>query len=116
MDQRDSNGFLTAFVVGTALGVGATLLLRPRKQSARARLVREMKKQGARRKGGGARAAVRIPRLDEDRPARRDLRARDTDELIDAGRELLGEFRAEVARILEDAREELRDIARESAG
>jgi hypothetical protein len=28
--QDDTSDFLTAFAIGTALGVGATLLLRPR--------------------------------------------------------------------------------------
>jgi vacuolar-type H+-ATPase subunit H len=36
-----------------------------------------------------------------------------TGEVISAGRELLGEFQQEVARILADARDELRDLAQE---
>ena len=43
MARQDTSDFLTAFAVGTVLGIGATLLLRPEPRSPRERLMRELK-------------------------------------------------------------------------
>jgi gas vesicle protein len=112
MPRQDTNDFLTAFAIGTALGVGATLLLRPRPKSARERLMRELKPvRGAR----GARRAAPVPAdaVRVRRPAEVEEVEVLTEEVISVGRELLDEFREEVQRILSDAREQLRGVAGE---
>jgi gas vesicle protein len=102
MPRQDTVDFLTAFAVGTVLGIGATLLLQP-ERTPRERIARQLGpyrkqmrksyRQFARgvRKGSGATSEL-------------------TSEAIGAGRELLGEFRAEVADILDQARSDLKDL------
>jgi gas vesicle protein len=108
MPRQDTTDFLTAFAIGTVLGIGATLLLRPEPTTARERVLRELKphRRKLRKSGARVRAGVR-----EGAGATAEM----TGEVITIGRELLGEFRAEVQRILEDARDELRDIADDGA-
>jgi gas vesicle protein len=107
MPRNDTTDFLAAFAVGTVLGIGATLLLRP-ERTRRDRLARQLRpplrevRRGVRHAGAGMR---------ESAEATGDLTA----ELISAGKELLGEFRSEVAQILGDAREEIGGLARERA-
>lgn len=107
MPRQDTVDFLTAFAVGTVLGIGATLLLQP-DRSPKQRVVRRLKpyrkqlqrgyaqvREGV-REGGAATGAM-------------------TGEAISAGRELLEEFRSEVSEILHDARSELEHLARSQA-
>lgn len=105
MARQDTIDFLTAFAVGTVLGIGATLLLTP-EPTPRERVVRQLKpyRKQMRKSYSRARDAVR-----EGSSATGEL----TSELVSAGRELLGEFRHEVADILEDARKELRHAVQE---
>jgi gas vesicle protein len=106
MARQDNNDFLTAFAIGAALGVGATLLLRPEKPNPRKQLQKRLKphvrKSAARSRKAG--------RMTPSRPAAAEGME---DDAIRAGRELLAEFRGEVQRILEEARGELREIAGE---
>jgi gas vesicle protein len=106
MPRQDTNDFLSAFAIGTVLGVGAALLLRRPKTTPRQRLARELKPHTKRLRKSyqTVRGGVR-----EGASATGDM----TGEVITAGRELLGEFQQEVARILADARDELRDLAQE---
>lgn len=110
MARQDNTDFLTAFAIGTALGVGATLLLRPEKPNPRRQLARRLKPHAKKlRKSvekGRATARTSVRRYETEM----------TDEVIAAGRELLGEFRAEVHRILDEAREELRALHDEREG
>ncbi|HEX8393632.1 MAG TPA: hypothetical protein VF665_14905 [Longimicrobium sp.] len=119
MRGHETSDFLSAFAIGAALGVGAVLLLRPDAPNPRRTLAKRLKphakkgKRGRRSRiaavrleggaeeylTGGGRAAAQL------RPA-----ALDMDDAISAGRELLAEFRAEVSRILVEAREELQLI------
>jgi len=100
MARQDTTDFLTAFAVGAVLGIGATLLLRnSRPETAKERLLRELKPH-SRKKIGGGRVARGVRR---GRAAAVDM----ADDAIDTGRELLSEFRDEVKRIVEDARDEL---------
>ncbi|HLL81213.1 MAG TPA: hypothetical protein VK420_01125 [Longimicrobium sp.] len=101
--QDDTTDFLTAFAIGTALGVGATLLLRPRPRTARERLMRELKPRRGRLRGTVPADAVRVRR-----PEPVEVEGLTEADVIDMGRELLEEFREEVQRILADAREQLR--------
>ena len=108
MARSESTEFLTAFAVGTALGVGAALLLRPARPDPRARLMKRLKPHTRKMRKGATqgRRAVRT-----GAHAGRGM----ADEAIDAGRELLHEFRAEVRRIVDEAREELHDLRELSA-
>jgi gas vesicle protein len=105
MARQDTTDFMTAFAVGTVLGVAATLLLRPQR-TARETLVHELKpyRKKMRKSYGQARAA-----MSEGAGATSEL----SETLVAAGRELLGEFRGEVSRILDDAREDLQEIAQD---
>ena len=106
MARQDTNDFLAAFGIGAVLGIGATLLLRPDKPNPRKQLQKRLKPhvkklgKSASRTRKAARSAVQAS-------------GTSTDEVIHAGRELLAEFRGEVTRILDEAREELRELAQE---
>ena len=101
MARQDTTEFLAAFAVGTVLGIGATLLLRPEPpRTAKDRLLRELKPYRKKMRRGASRI---VREVREQRRATGAL----GDDAIDAGRELLGEFRDEVRRILTEAREEL---------
>lgn len=102
MPRQDTVDFITAFAVGTVLGIGATLLLRP-ERSRRERLARQFKpyRKKMRRSYGQAKGAVR-----EGADATGEMSA----EVVSVGRELLGEFRSEAADILTDARADLQDM------
>jgi gas vesicle protein len=105
MPRQDTVDFLTAFAVGTVLGIGATLLLQP-DDSPKARIQRQLKpyRKQMRRSYQHAARAVR-----HGSGATSDL----TNEVIGAGRELLSEFREEVAEILDQARSELGDLVKD---
>lgn len=105
--RQDTLDFMTAFAVGTVLGIGATLLLRP-ERTPKERVVRQLKpyRKKMRRSYGQAREAVR-----EGSDATSELTA----EIVSAGRDLLGDFGDEVARILSDARSDLREQAQAQA-
>ena len=107
MARQDTVDFLTAFAVGTVLGIGATLLLTP-ERTPKERIVRQLKpyRKQMRKSYVRAREAVR-----DGSHATGDL----TSEVVHAGKELLGEFRHEVSGILDDARRELRDLVQEQA-
>jgi gas vesicle protein len=109
MARQDTNDFFTAFAIGAALGVGATLLLRPEKPNPRKQLQKRLKPHVRKlRKGAKTRGSARI--------APRPFAAEGMeDDAIRAGRELLAEFRGEVQRILDEARGELRDLSAERA-
>lgn len=112
MARQDSNDFLAAFGIGAVLGIGAALLLRPDKPNPRKQLQKRLKphvrklSKSASRTRKAARVAVRAAGTPS---------GTSTDEVIGAGRELLAEFRGEVARILDEARAELRELAQEQA-
>lgn len=108
MARQDTNDFLAAFGIGAVLGIGAALLLRPDKPNPRKQLQKRLKPH-VRKLGKSAsrtRKAARVAAV---------ASGTSTDEVIDAGRELLAEFRAEVARILDEARAELRELSQEQA-
>jgi hypothetical protein len=111
MARQSTTEFLAAFAVGTALGIGATLLLKPEPRTAKERLMRELKpyRRKMRRSVGQVARGV-----DRGRQATGDV----ADDAIDAGRELIAEFRDEVRRIVAEARDELVEAleARQQAG
>lgn len=105
MARQDTVDFLTAFAVGTVLGIGATLLLTP-ERTPKQRVVRQLKpyRKQMRKSYSRARDAVR-----HGSSATGDLTA----EVVGAGKELLGEFRHEVSGILDDARRELQELVQD---
>lgn len=107
LPRQDTVDFATAFAVGAVLGVGATLLLTP-ETTRTERVVKRLRTptRQMRRSIEHAREA-----LEEGGEAAGEFSA----ELIGAGRELLGEFRAEVARIVEDARADLQDALKDAS-
>ena len=107
MPRQDTVDFLTAFAVGTVLGIGATLLLQP-ERTPKQRVLRQMKpyRKKIRKSFSQVRGGLR-----DGREATGEM----TSEAISAGRELLGEFRSEVAEILRDAREEIQDLVQAQA-
>ena len=107
MPRQDTVDFLTAFAVGTVLGIGATLLLQP-ERTPKQRVLRQMKpyKKRIRKSFSQVRGGLR-----GGREATGEL----TSEAISAGRELLGGFRSEVADILRDARDEIQDLVQAQA-
>jgi gas vesicle protein len=118
MAPRDPNDFLTAFGIGAVLGIGAALLLRPEKPNPRKQLQKRLKPHVRKLGKSAARTRKAVRRV------AREVRAAgpsplaagaSADDVILAGRELLAEFRGEVARILDEAREELRGMAQEQA-
>lgn len=107
MPRQDTVDFLTAFAVGTVLGIGATLLLQP-ERTPKQRVLKQLKpyKKQMRRSYKQVRAG-----LSGGSEATGEL----TSEVINAGQELMGEFRTEVAQILGQAREELQEMVKEQA-
>ena len=103
MAGQDTNDFLAAFGIGAVLGVGAALLLRPERPDPRRRLLKKAKRHGRGARGN----AARVRRMAK---AGAGEGVGMTHEAIDAGRELLAEFRGEVAHILDEARRELREL------
>jgi gas vesicle protein len=107
MARQDTTEFLAAFAVGTVLGIGATLLLRPAPpKTAKERLLRELKpyRRKMRRSAGQVARGLQRGRAATGVVA---------DDAIDAGRELITEFRDEVRRILAEARDELTEAITE---
>lgn len=104
MPRQDTVDFLTAFAVGTVLGIGATLLLQPERPTARGRVAKQLKpyKRRMERSYDKLRGG-----LSEGADATSDM----TGEVISAGRELISEFREEVAQILGEARGDLQELA-----
>ncbi|MQA88933.1 MAG: hypothetical protein GEU90_01680 [Gemmatimonas sp.] len=105
MPRQDTVDFLTAFAVGTVLGIGATLLLQP-DHSPKARVKRQLKpyRKQMRRSYGHVAKGVRHGS---------EATSEFSTEVINAGRELLSEFREEVNEILEQARSELGDLVKD---
>jgi len=100
MARQNTTEFLAAFAVGTVLGIGATLLLRPEPATAKERLMRELKpyRKKMRQSAGQVQRGLRRGQA---------ATAEVADDAIDAGRELIAEFRDEVRRIVAEARDEL---------
>ena len=101
MPRQNTVDFLSAFAVGTVLGIGATLLLRP-EPTPRQRLARQLKpyRKKMRKSYGQASKAVR-----SSAGATADL----SGDVLSAGRSVLEDFRDETAKILAEARAELQD-------
>jgi gas vesicle protein len=105
MAKQETADFLTAFAIGTVLGVGATLLLRSGREADHERLLSELRplrkgavKQLRRARAGAATGAHAAEQLGTD--------------LLETGRSVLSDFREEIADIVSSARDEIIESAR----
>lgn len=105
MAKQETADFLTAFAIGTVLGVGATLLLRSGREADHERLLAELRplrkravKQLRRAGAGAASGAHAAEQLGVD--------------FLETGRSVLSDFRDEVADIVSSARDEIIESAR----
>lgn len=108
MARQDTTEFLTAFAVGTVLGIGATLLLKRQPQTAKERLMRELKPYRKKMRKSAGQVARGVQR---GRAATGEV----ADDAIEAGRELMAEFRDEVRRVVADAKSELAGVLEKGA-
>jgi gas vesicle protein len=111
-----NNDFYAALTVGTLLGVGAALLLRPAPRSARERLLREIRPYRRQLQHSAEEARRALAATAEAAEELAESSGDLTDDAIEVGRELLAEFREEVRRVLEEAREELAGLVVEEGG
>lgn len=96
MARDDSTDMFAAFLIGAALGIGATLLLKEDDETDIQRLVRRVRKLGGRQPGRAVAAA-------RDRG----------EDLVQAGRKTAVALREEAADIVAAARDEIQSIARD---
>lgn len=107
MAKQDTTDLATAFAIGAALGIGATLLLRSGRESDTERILRELRplrKRMRKRLDRAGRSASDGGRAVEQASER----------ILETGRSVLGDFRDQVARIVQSARSEIVDTARET--
>lgn len=105
MAKQETADFLTAFAIGTVLGVGATLLLRSGREADHERLLAELRPL---RKG----AMKQLKRARANAASRAHAAEEVGAEFIETGRSVLNEFRDEVADIVASARDEIVKSAR----
>ncbi len=107
MPRQDNLDFLTAFAVGAVLGVGTALLLQP-SPTPKERVVKQWKpyRKQMKKSYGEAREVFA-----DAGGATGEM----SSELVSAGKELLGEFRSEVAKVLRDARGEMEEIVEDQS-
>jgi hypothetical protein len=104
MADLDNRDYIAAIVIGTLLGVGASMIFR-KKPTVRAVLGRELKAYGKATRKGARRAGRSLERGASDA-------LEQGEELLEASREILDTFREEVAKVVADARDELSDTMR----
>lgn len=102
MAQQETNDFVTAFVIGAVVGVGATLLLKPDPPTRTERVMKGLEPYRKRMRKSTKRARKG---LSHGAGAAADL----SQELAGASRQVLGDFRSELSELLAEAREEISD-------
>jgi gas vesicle protein len=100
MDQDQTTEYVTAFVIGTIVGVGAALLLAPDPPTRREKIMKDLKPYRKKLKKRTARARKEFGK---QASAAGDFR----DELLAAGRSVVSDLRDEVAELVADARDEI---------
>jgi hypothetical protein len=105
MAKQETADFLTAFAIGTVLGVGATLLLRSGREADHERLLAELRPLRKR-------AAKQLRRARAGAASRAHAAEELGTEFIETGRSVLSDFRDEVADIVSSARDEILASAR----
>lgn len=103
MPDFDTSDYVTAAVVGTLLGVGAALILRRKPPTRRERLMKELKPY---RKSLAKNAKRARRRVEHGAEATAEMGG----ELVGATRDILLQFRKEMAKVVEETREEIGSI------
>ena len=104
MADLDNRDYIAAIVIGTLLGVGAAMMMR-KEPTHRERLARELKPYGKTIRKSAKRARGSVERGTDNA-------LEHGEELLEASREILDGFRDEVARVINDARDDLADSMR----
>lgn len=107
MNDRDRTDLWTALAIGAVVGVGAALLLRSGDESETERLLKRFTPVQK-----GAKRAVRSAKRQIGRKARSMGHA--GEELLHDATDALGDLRKDAAKIVEQARRELQDVASSS--
>lgn len=102
MTEDHTTEYVTAFVVGTLVGVGAALLLAPEPPTRRERVMKELKPY---------RKKLRKQTAKMRKQAGKQVSAAGDwgDDLADASRAVIQDLRDEVAQLVADARDEIAD-------
>lgn len=100
MNRDQTSDYVTAFVIGTIVGVGAALLLAPDPPTRRDKIMKELKPY---RKKLRKRTTQARKDLGKQASAAGDFR----DELLAAGRAVVKDLREEVADLVAQARDEI---------
>jgi gas vesicle protein len=102
MNKDSTTEYVTAFVVGALVGVGAALLLAPDPPTRRERVMKELKPY--RKK-----MAKRTAKVRKQTGKQLDAASEWGDELVAASRVVLADLREEVADLVADARDQIAD-------
>jgi gas vesicle protein len=107
MQKDETAEYLTTFVIGALIGVGAALLFAPKPPTRRERIMKELKPYRKKINKQSVRARKEV--------GRRATAAADWgDDMVEASRDLMGEIRAQVSDMVADARTEIADsVARQ---
>lgn len=107
MQKDETAEYLTTFVIGALIGIGAALLFAPKPPTRRERIMKELKPYRKKIDKQSARARKEV--------GRRATAAADWgDDMVEASRDLMGEIRAQVSDMVADARTEIADsVARQ---
>lgn len=100
MKNDQTTEYVTAFVVGTLVGVGAALLFAPDPPTRREKIMKELKPYRKKVAKGAKRARKTMGR---QASAASDW----SEELAEASRAVMSDLRSEVADLVADAREEI---------
>jgi gas vesicle protein len=100
MRDDQTTEYITALVIGAALGVGATLLFAPDPPTRGEKLMKELEPYRKRLKKGTSRAREQVGR-------QASAAAEWSEEMVAAGRSVIGDIREEVADLVAEARHEI---------
>jgi gas vesicle protein len=102
MDRDQSTEFVSVFVVGALIGVGAALLFAPKPPTRRERIMKELKpyRKKLEKRTSGARKAVGKQAASA---------AGWGEEMVEASRVVVSDMREEIAGMVADARAEIAD-------
>ena len=102
MERDQTTDYVTAFVVGAAVGVGAALLFAPKPPTRRERIMKELKPY---RKEMEKRASRARKQVGKQAAAATDW----GEEMVEASRAVVADMRGEIAGMVADARGEIAD-------
>lgn len=100
MKRDETTEYLTTFIIGALIGVGAALLFAPKPPTRRERLMKELKPYRKKLSQQSARARKEMGR-------RASAAAGWGDDMVAASRDLMGEVRSEVGDLVTEARNEI---------